>query len=147
MKQLLKTAWAQLCAWVMRHALLVLAACLLVLFVVVVLSGKKSQDAKDAAVQAVTTGTLTSKQVKRAEKALTQKADSIQKQTALIKKVVRTRDSLVVKARQHDARADSLLKHVSHEILADPAFTPERVAQLLTGYKPKAWAVGKDSLR
>lgn len=146
MKHLLTTAWRHLCAWLLRHALLVLAACLLLLALVVILSGKKSQDAKEAAQQAITTGTLTKKQVRKVVEELTQKADSIQRQTVLLKKVVKARDSLVVKARQQDARADSLLKHVTNET-SDPAFTPERVARLLSDYKPKAWAVGKDSLR
>lgn len=147
----LKTAWRQLWAWLwawlMRNPLLVLAAALLLLFFMVALSGKKSQDVKETAEQAVTQGQLSNRQVKKTEKVLEAKNDTIKQQAAIIHTAKHKADSLVVVAKKHDARADSLIKRITHEAPTDPDAAPERVAQLLTDYTPKAWAIGQDSLR
>jgi hypothetical protein len=139
--------WQKLGDVLMRNSLLVLASSLLLLALVVVFSGKKSQDVREVATQAVSEGQLSKKQVKKAEKALAATQDTIKKQAAIIHIATHKADSLAVVAKKHDARADSLVKRLTHEVPTDPTDTPERISQLLTDYTPKAWAVGADSLR
>jgi hypothetical protein len=140
------SAWsAALWAWLMKHALAVLAVVLACLFLSVAFSGKKSQEVKEVAEQAVV---LKDKQVRQKDKVIAQKLDSIRTQTVIIKQIVHVRDSLKVVAKTHNHRADSLIKTIVHESpIPDPADTPERVEQLLTNYRPKAWAIqARDSL-
>jgi len=144
-------AWrASLWAWLMRHAFTVIGVVLVCLFLSVVFSGKKSQDVKEVAEQAMTENVLTKKQVKQKDKVIAQKLDSIRTQTVIIEKIVHVRDSLKVVAKAHDARADSLIKTIAHEsTIPDPSDTPERVQQSLADYKPRSWAISAtgDSLR
>lgn len=144
-------AWrSALWAWLMKHAFTVIGVVLACLFLSVVFSGKKSQEVREVAEQEHQQGVLKDKQVKQKDKVIAQKLDSIRTQTVIIKQIVHVRDSLKVVAKVHDARADSLIKTIAHESpTPDPTDTPERVEQLLTDYRPKAWAISAsgDSLR
>lgn len=144
-KAWLAARWAALGAWLMRKWLLVFAAALALLAFLVVFSGKKSQDTVEDAAQATV---LSKKQVRHAEKVIAQKLDSIKVQTIIIEKIVHERDSAVVVARRHEARADSTLKTLRHETLPDEDLAPASVYNRLAAYRPRAVALpGGDSLR
>jgi hypothetical protein len=140
--------WAALGAWLMKHALTVFAAALIALAVLVLLSGKKSQDTKEAVQQAVSENVLTKKQVKAKDKAIALRDDSIRTQTIIIRKVVHVRDSAVVAARHHEAKADSILQSKPDEDFTAPTTATVRVERFLTGYKPAAYqTTWLDSIR
>jgi hypothetical protein len=140
--------WAALGVWLMKHALTVFAAALIALAVLVLFSGKKSQDTKEAVQQAVSENVLTKKQVKAAEKIIKANNDSIRTQTIIIRKVVHVRDSAVVAARHHEAKADSILNSKPDEDFTAPTTATVHVERFLTGYKPGAYSTAwLDSIR
>lgn len=142
------TAWAWIGAKLMKHWMLVFGAVLLVLAVLVLFSGKKTQDATNTVEQAVHENVLTKKQVKAAEKIIAANQDSIRTQTIIIEKIVHVRDSAVVAARQHEATADSLLKSTPDEDFTAPSTATIHVEGFLAGYRPKAYATSAaDSLK
>jgi len=131
------TVWA----WLMRNALTVFAVVLFSLALSVLFSGKKSQDAKEAVVQAVSEGKQAQREVQRKEVVLARQLDSIRTQTIIIRQVVHVRDSAVVAARYHEARADSLLLNsLPDEDFTAPSTAAAHVERFLTGYRPGAYA-------
>jgi hypothetical protein len=146
LKALFITAWRGAGDWLMKHVGYLFLGCFALLVVVLLALGKTGHDTSEEAQQQ---HALTKKEVKQKEKVIAQKDDSIRTQTVIIEKIVHVRDSLKGVAKVHDARADSLIKTIAHETPTDPDVTPERVQELLSDYKPKAWALpaGRDSLR
>jgi hypothetical protein len=143
------SAWrAAAWAWLMRHALTVFAVVLACLALSVIFSGKKSQDVKEVAQQAMSENVLTKKQVKAKDKIIAANNDSIRTQTIIIRKVVHVRDSAVVAARHHEAKADSILNSKPDEDFTAPTTATVHVERFLTGYKPGAYSTAwLDSIR
>jgi hypothetical protein len=147
-KAIAAASWSWLGAWLMRHALTVFALALGLLAVLVLFSGKKSQDAKETVQQAVQQGVLKDNQVKAKDKIIAATLDSIRTQNIIITKVVHVRDSVVVAARHHEATADSLLKSMPDEDYTSPTTATAHVEGFLSGYSPRAYARnGADTLK
>jgi delta 1-pyrroline-5-carboxylate dehydrogenase len=141
-------AWAWVGAQLMKHWLLVFAAVLTMLAFLVLFSGKKSQDAKNTVEQAVQADVLSKKEVKQKEKVIAATLDSIRSQTIIIRKVVHVRDSAIVAANHHEAKADSLIKALPDEDYTSPSTATARVESFLSGYHAQAYArPGADSLK
>jgi len=143
-------AWAALGAWLLRRALLVFAAVLVLLVLLVALSGKKSQRAVETVQQVMAAGQLTKKQVRRKDAAIAELKDSTRHQIVIIQQARHRADSAVVQARVHEARADSILHAPFDEIALPAAGTAAGRAQsFLSTYQPRAVAqpARADSLR
>lgn len=130
-----KNLWDRLGDWLLLHWLTVLALALAFAFFMVLLAGKKSQDAGAAVEHGAV---LSKKQVKRAEKVIAQKLDSIRVQTGTIEKIKLVRDSALVVARRAEVKADSSLKVLKNEKLTEADLTPTGVYNRLADYRPGA---------
>jgi hypothetical protein len=129
--------WAKIKAWSMRNVLLLFAAAIAVLVVLVVLSGKKSQDVKETGEKAWHENVLTKRQVKAKDKVIAQVLDSARTQAAANVKVKAESDSLKKVARHYEAKADSAINVIAHETLHDTAAAPSAVFNRLAAYKPR----------
>jgi hypothetical protein len=143
----LKTWLATRWEWLLQHWLRVIGTSVLLILLLGMLGVFKTKQTKDAA---VAHELLTDKQIRGKDRFIAQIKDSIRMRDSIIYQVIQVRDSAVVAAKLHEAKADSIIKTIAHEnATPDPDATPERVEQFLTGYRPQAYALpgGLDSLR
>jgi hypothetical protein len=144
----LKARLRALWAWALTHWLYVIAGCICLLLLVGGLGVFKTQETKQVAEEGAKTLLLTKKEVKAAKKIIAANNDSIRTQTIIIRKVVHVRDSAVVAARHHEAKADSILNSKPDEDFTAPTTATVHVERFLTGYKPGAYSTAwLDSIR
>jgi Tfp pilus assembly protein PilN len=144
----LKARLRALWAWALTHWLYVIAGCICLLLLVGSLGVFKTQETKQVAEEGAKNLLLTKKEVKAAKKIIAANTDSIRTQTIIIRQIVHVRDSAVVAARHHEAKADSLLKSLPDEDFTAPTTATIRVERFLTDYKPAAYqTTWLDSIR
>jgi hypothetical protein len=121
----------------------VIGCCAAVMLVVGSLGVFKTQETKQVVEKGAKDLLLSKKEVKKAKAVIAAAFDSIRHQEVKNKIVAVQRDSAVVAARHHEAKADSAIKVLTHEILTDADATPSRVFDRLASYKPSKYAVGE----
>ncbi len=143
----LKTRALALWGWLVDRWLYVLMVCAALLLVVSVVGVVKTQETKEATVQAVTEGKLSKKQVKTLQKSNAELDQKAAVSTAKAARSEHRADSTVRIARAATHRADSAVHALLHPAVPDDGL-PAHIAQLLLNYAPRAYRLPNgDTLR
>jgi hypothetical protein len=84
---------------------------------------------------------LSEKALRRTERSQAARLDSIRREVQLLPRLIHTRDSALAVARRHNTSANQLLRYPSHEALAAPALSTQRLVRALANYQPGTYAL------